>query len=104
MNASARRDLIFLEMSSLCHLNQRELPSLEIKNSIPVVLNLSSGPLFDDKGAKHMLHLRNVLFFPDSPVNVLSVTALANQLDDSDGTWIRTQQFFPICSWDNGKF
>ncbi len=55
---------------------------------------------FDNKGVKHIPPLKNVLFFPDSPLKVLSITALCKkytqQLNDSHETLIRTQQFISI--------
>ena len=47
--------------------------------------------------------LENVLYFPQSPVNVLSVTAFATQLNDDTGTWIKTSRFESTFSWDNEK-
>ena len=44
----------------------------------------------DDSGSSYSIVLDDVLFFPRSPVNILSVTALANQLDDDSGTYVKT--------------
>ena len=46
----------------------------------------------DDKGNPHEYLVRNVLFFPQSPINILSVTEFAKQLDDEEGTGIDTKQ------------
>ena len=57
----------------------------------------------DDVGHKHKYSMINVLHFPDSPVNILSVTAFANQLDDDDGTSIKTMRRHSIFEWSFGK-
>jgi len=46
----------------------------------------------DDNGDSHTFDIQNVLYFPQSPVNMLSVTTLAGQLDDEDGTGIDTKR------------
>jgi hypothetical protein len=58
----------------------------------------------DDDGTVHNIVLKVAYYFPDSPVNILSVTALADQLDDDDGTWIQTCRHQSIFQWDHGKF
>ena len=45
----------------------------------------------DDGGKYHAFDIKNVLYFPDSPVNILSVTKFAAQLDDNEGTGINTK-------------
>jgi len=45
----------------------------------------------DEEGNPFSIVLENVLYFPQSPVNVLSITRLADQLeDDPFGTYIKT--------------
>ena len=58
----------------------------------------------DDGGKIHHNLLQNVLHFPDSPVNILSVTAFANQLDDDYGTSIKTMRKESVFEWSFGKF
>jgi hypothetical protein len=58
----------------------------------------------DDDGITHTIILKNAYYFPDSPVNVLSVTAFADQLDDDDGTWIQTCRHKSVFQWDHGKY
>ena len=60
--------------------------------------------LTDDKGQSYKANLKNVLYFPDSPVNVLSVTMLADQLNDDEGTSITTMRFKSVFLWDDEKF
>ena len=56
----------------------------------------------DEAGQAHQKKLHNVLFFPDSLVNILSVTSLARQEDDEEGTWIQTKLRYSIFTWDKG--
>ena len=43
-------------------------------------------------------------FFPASPVNILSVTKFADQLNDDDGTGIDTKCSHSTFYWDNNKY
>jgi hypothetical protein len=58
----------------------------------------------DDNGVSHTIELQNAYFFPDSPVNVMSVTALADQFDDDEGTWIQTCCHKSVFQWDHEKY
>ena len=44
----------------------------------------------DDHGRKHEYLVEIVLFFPQSPINILSITESAKQLQDKEGTGIDT--------------
>ncbi len=44
----------------------------------------------DDPGQEHTLWIQSVLYFPKSPINILSVTKFVNQLNDEKGTGITT--------------
>ena len=48
--------------------------------------------------------LKNVLHFPKSPVKILSVASLAEQLKDDLDTWILSRRFQSIFTWDFGKY
>ncbi len=58
----------------------------------------------DDNGHKHSYLIKNVLYFPSSPINILSVTEFATQLDDNDGTGITTIRHHSTFFWDNRKY
>eukprot|EP00984_Skeletonema_dohrnii_P013467 scaffold5583_cov166-Skeletonema_dohrnii-CCMP3373.AAC.1 len=58
----------------------------------------------DDAGKKHTIDLENVLYFPQSPVNILSVTSLADQQEDDQGTGIDTKRYNSRFYWNHGKF
>jgi len=57
----------------------------------------------DDNGRRHTMRIENVLYFPQSPVNVLSVTAFASQLGDEEGTWIKTKMKYSQFTWDSER-
>ena len=42
----------------------------------------------DSMGATVTYILKDALYFPDSPVNIISVTAFADHMEDDEGTWI----------------
>ena len=46
----------------------------------------------DDEGQLHTNKLNNVLYFPDSPVNILSATALAEFIKDDEEKWIKKKE------------
>ena len=47
------------------------------------------------------LFSRKTLFFPTSPVNILSVSRLADHFDDDEGTSIQTRRHYSILRWKN---
>ena len=44
---------------------------------------------------------RKTLFFPTSPVSILSVSCLADHFDDDEGTLIQTRRHYSIIRWKN---
>ena len=57
----------------------------------------------DDSGKVVPLTLHNALYFPDSPVNIISISRLADSYDDDEGTFVKTTRFQSEFSWDFGK-
>ena len=57
----------------------------------------------DDEGQVYEIVLKNVLHFPKSPVKIISVVALAEQLKDDWDTWIQSRQRQSTFTWDFGK-
>ena len=57
----------------------------------------------DDEGKSYTYHLKNTLFFTESPVNILSVTKLADFFNDDEGMYVKTMQKESILVWDHGK-
>ena len=54
----------------------------------------------DDYGKTHTYCLEQVLYFPQSPINIMSVTEFARQLDDKDGTGIDTRMKYSRFYWN----
>ena len=54
----------------------------------------------DDKGKLHEYHVEDILYFPQSPINTLSVTTFAKQLKDTEGTGIDTKQLYSRIYWN----
>ena len=50
----------------------------------------------DNKGKLHTFEGKDVLYYPDSPVNILSITKFADQLNDDNGTGIDTKRSHSI--------
>jgi hypothetical protein len=57
----------------------------------------------DSNGTVIQIELKDCLFFPASPVKIISVTALASQFDDEDGTWIKTNWRHSTFTWNHAK-
>ena len=58
----------------------------------------------DDDGVFHTFEIRDVLYFPESPVNILSVTKFADQLNDDEGTGIDTKRNHSVLYWNENQF
>ena len=58
----------------------------------------------DDGGALHTEQLDNALYFPKSPINIISVTELAKKFNDEEGTGIYTKMNHSLFYWKNNKF
>jgi hypothetical protein len=74
------------------------------KTSIPTGIGTVKWTWKDDSGQEHTHHLTDVLYFPTSPVNILSITALADQLNDDNGTGIDTRRRTSRLYWDNNRY
>ena len=53
-------------------------------NHTPVAIGDVKTAWCDDSGRKHMHILKDALYFPQSPINIISVTALAEQYGDEE--------------------
>ena len=58
----------------------------------------------DDPGKSYKYLVEDVLFFPQSPINILNVTCFARQFNDMMGTGINTKQLQYRFYWDSNKF
>ena len=58
----------------------------------------------DYEGKLHTRRFNNVLYFPDSPVNILSATALPEFIKDDEVTWLLTKIKYTIFTWDFGRY
>ena len=45
-----------------------------------------------------------MLYFTDSPVNILSATALDEYMKDDEVTWVLTKKKYSIFTWYFGKY
>ena len=72
-------------------------------SSKPIGIGTVAIRIPDSVGNAVPVNLERVLYFPKSPVNVMSVTYLANQLSDDDGTWVQTKRGSSILTWNFGK-
>ena len=58
----------------------------------------------DDDGKLYTTSLYECLHFPESPVNILSITQFAKQLEDPHGTEISTKMNYSDFHWDKLNF
>ena len=52
-----------------------------------------------DEGQFHRNKLNNVLYFPDSTVNILSATELAESTKDDEEIWVLKKTKYYIFTW-----
>ena len=57
----------------------------------------------DDEVKSHNHRLERALYFSESPVTIISPTALDDQYDDEDGTYTQTKRRNAECSWNFGQ-
>ena len=62
------------------------------KDVIPKYIGTVIWSWIDDEGVLHTNKLNNVLYFPDSLVNILSETSLAESIKDDEGPWLLTKR------------
>ena len=74
------------------------------KNSKPTGIGTIKWSWWDDNGTTHQYELQDVYYFPQSPVNILSVTEFAKFLKDEHGTEIDTKALYSRLHWDRNKF
>ena len=74
------------------------------KDLIPKGVGTVSWSWTDDEGQLNSNKLNNVLYFPDSPVNILIATTLAESMKDDERTWALTIRKCSIFTWDFGKY
>ena len=61
----------------------------------------------DDNGGIFHHTLKDVLYFPDSPVRIISTSKLSEEWGvevDEEGTWILSKHSYSIFQWNNNKF
>ena len=50
----------------------------------------------ENEGKLHTNKFNNALYDPDSPVNIISATALAEYMKNDEGTWVLTKREYYI--------
>ena len=50
-----------------------------------------------------MIH-KNILYFPNSPVNIISLVCLADHFNDDNGTYVTTRRIITAFTWDHGNY
>jgi hypothetical protein len=71
--------------------------------SRPVGIGTVPVSIVDNSGNPQQIILEKALFFPASPVNIISVTHLAKQFNDKSGTWIQTRWRSSTFTWNHGS-
>ena len=57
----------------------------------------------DDYGNTVPLKLARALYFPESPVNIISIAKLADSYEDDEGTFVKTSRYHSEFRWDFAK-
>ena len=58
----------------------------------------------DDNGTSRTQKFEKCIYFPSSPINIMSVTSYAKQLGDEDGTGIDTKMKYSRFYWKNNQY
>ena len=74
------------------------------KDCIPKGIGTVSWSWTNDEEQLKTNRLKNVLYFTDSPSNILSATALAESMKDYEETWVLTKRKYFFFTWDFGKY
>jgi hypothetical protein len=74
--------------------NPTHVATIGGRNTLPSGIGQVKWSWSDDNGKKHEYTLKKVYYFPQSPVNILSITEFAQQLKDEEGTGIDTKAFY----------
>ena len=48
--------------------------------------------------------MNNVLYFTDSPVNIIGATEFSESIKDYEGIWLLIKRKYYIFTWDYGKY
>ena len=73
------------------------------KDLIPIGVGTVSWSCTDYEGQMHTKKLNIVLYFPDSPDNILIATALTESMKDYEGKWVLIERKGSIFTWNLGK-
>ena len=84
--------------------NQSTVATIGGKNSRPSGIGTVKWSWDDSTGKTHEYELPNCYYFPNSPVNILSITEFAAFLKDDDGTGIDTKRSHSTFYWDHNKY
>ena len=84
--------------------NPSTVATIAGKNSLPKGIGTVKWTWLDDDGRQHEYELKDVYYFPQSPVNILSVTTFANDLKDEEGTGIDTKAKYSRFYWKNNTY
>ena len=73
------------------------------KNIITKGIGTVSWSWNDDEKQIHKNQSNNVLYFLDSPVNILSTTALCDSMNDDEEKWVLIERKYSISTWSFRK-
>lgn len=93
-------DFVEGTMTYLSDDNNLGVVTIGDSESRPVAVGTVVLTLMDNEGIESNITLEETLYFPSSPVNVLGVTKLGEQLNDPEGTWIKTGWRGSTFSWN----
>ena len=74
------------------------------KYLIPKGVGTVSWSYIYDELKLHTNRLNNLIYFTDSPANILSTTSLAGSMKYDEVTWVLTKSKYSIFTWYFGKY
>jgi hypothetical protein len=83
--------------------NQNLITTIAGQRTLPTGMGSIHLKITDDDQQVHRYTFNNVLYLPQSPVNVLSVSVLASMFNDLNNTHITSKWLNSKLTWDNGN-
>ena len=71
---------------------------------IPKGIDTASWYWNEKEGKLYTKKLNNVLYFLESPVNILSANSLSESMKDDYVTWVLTKREYSIFTWYFGRY
>ena len=102
-NVHIINDIALFDNNEVKPINEYSVATIGNEAQVPEGVNHATLKAKTNDGIYATLPLENALFFPNSPVNIISIARLSDTLGDDFDTWIKTARHHSDFTWDHGK-